>query len=92
MNLNHLSFDLPEEALAALGLSPEEATREVRRIVAVHWYDQGRISQGTGARIAGLSRQEFLAALGEAKIPAIQVTADEVREEAGRGVAASRQR
>ena len=90
--MNQLSFDLPEEALAALGLSPEEATREARRVVAVHWYDQGRISQGTGARVAGLSRQEFLAALAEAKVPAIQLTAEELREEVERGVAAGRQR
>jgi predicted HTH domain antitoxin len=90
--MNHLSIDLPEEALAALGLSPEEATREARRVLAVHWYSQGRISQGTGARIAGLSRQEFLAALAEAKVPAIQITADELREDVESGVAADRQR
>jgi predicted HTH domain antitoxin len=90
--MDHLSFDLPEEALAALGLSPEEATREVRRVVAVHWYHQGRISQGTGARIAGLSRQEFLTTPAEAKVPAIQITADELREDVERGVAAGSQR
>lgn len=90
--MNQLSFDLPEEALAALGLSPEEATREARRVVAVHWYDQGRISQGTGARVAGLSRQEFLEALAEARVPSIQMTADELREEVERGVVADRQR
>ncbi len=90
--MNHLSFDLPEEALAALGLSPEEVIREARRILGVYWFDQGRISQGTGARIAGLSRQEFLMALAEAKVPAIQITADELREDVERGVAAGRQR
>ena len=90
--MNHLSFDLPEEALAALGLSPEEATREVRRVMAIHWYHQGRISQGTGARVAGLSRQEFLEALAEAKVPAVQITAEELREDVERGVAAGSQR
>lgn len=90
--MNHLSFELPEEALAALGLSPEEAARETRRVVAIYWYQQGRISQGTGARVAGLSRQEFLEALAEAKVPAIQITAEELREDAERGLAASRQR
>ena len=60
--------------------------------MAVHWYDQGRISQGTGARIAGLSRQELLAALAEAKVSAIQITAHELKEDVDRGVAAGRQR
>ena len=47
--MNQLLIDLPEEALAALQVSPEEATQEARRILAIHWYEQGRISQGTGA-------------------------------------------
>jgi predicted HTH domain antitoxin len=90
--VNQLVIDLPEEALAALGLSPEEATREACRILAIHWYDQGRVSQGTGARIAGLSRQDFLAALAAAQVPVVQVTAEELREDVGRGLATDRQR
>ena len=90
--MNRLSIDLPDETLAALGLSTEEATREARRILALSWFEQGRISQGTGSRLAGLSRQEFLLALGEAKISPIQVTFDEVREEATRGIAADHER
>lgn len=90
--MNHVSFELPEEALATLGLSPEEAIGAARRIVAVQWYDQGRISQGTGARIAGLTRQGFLKVLAEAKVLAIQITAEALREDVDRGVAAGRQR
>ena len=90
--MDPLLIDLPAEALAALGLSAEEATREARRILAIHWYDQGRISQGTAARIAGLSRAELIEALAAAKVSAIQVTAEELREDVERGVAAGRQR
>ncbi len=90
--MNRLSIELPEEALAALQVSPEEATREARRILAIHWYAQGRISQGTGARIAGLSRHDFLIALGEAEVPAMQVDRGELREEIARAVEADRER
>jgi predicted HTH domain antitoxin len=90
--MNRLSIELPDEALEALGLSPEAATREARRILALSWFEQGRISQGTGSRIAGLSRQEFLLALGEAKISPIQATFDELNEEVSRGIAADRER
>jgi predicted HTH domain antitoxin len=90
--MDRLSIELPDEALAALGLSSEEATREARRILALSWFEQGRISQGTGSRIAGLSRQEFLLALGEAKISPIQVSFDELSEEVSRGIAADRER
>ncbi len=84
--MNQLSIDLPDETLAALGLSTEEAVEEARRILALTWFEQGRISQGTGARLAGLSREQFLLALGEARISPIQVTFDELAEEASRGI------
>jgi predicted HTH domain antitoxin len=90
--MRQLTIELPDEALAALALSPEEATREASRVLAIHWYAQGRISQGTGAAIAGLSRAQFIEALSGARVPAIQVTADELREELVHGVGADRQR
>jgi predicted HTH domain antitoxin len=88
--MRQLTIELPDEALAALALSPEEATREARRILAIQWYADGRISQGTGAALAGLSRPEFIAALAAARVPAIQATAEELREEMGHGVGADR--
>jgi predicted HTH domain antitoxin len=84
--MSHLTIELPDEALAALALAPDEATREARRILAIHWNAEGRISQGTGAAIAGLSRSQFIEALAEAKVPAIPATADELREELANGV------
>ncbi len=90
--MTQLTIELPDEALAALALAPVEVTREASRILAIHWYSEGRISQGTGAAIAGLSRFEFIEALGAAKVPAIQVTAQELREELADGVGAHRQR
>ncbi|HWE40335.1 MAG TPA: UPF0175 family protein [Isosphaeraceae bacterium] len=51
-----LTIELPDEAFAALDLSPDEAKREAGRILAIQWYAEGRISQGTAAAIAGLSR------------------------------------
>ena len=90
--MTQLSIELPDEALAALG-GRAEATREARRILAIHWYSEGRISQGTGAAIAGVSRLEFIEAIGTAKVPVIQAIAQELREERADGVgAAHRQR
>jgi predicted HTH domain antitoxin len=90
--MNQLTIDLPPEALAALQLSPEQAAREARRILAIHWYHQGRISQGTGAQIAGLSRHDFLVALSDAQVPVIQIDGDELAEEISRAVEAGGQR
>jgi predicted HTH domain antitoxin len=53
----------------------------MRIAAAVQWYHQELISQGMAAEIAGLSRADFLDALFRAKVPACQVTIEELKEE-----------
>ena len=57
----------------------------MRLAAAIHWYSRGLISQGKAAEIAGLDRARFLDELFRRKVPAIQVTLEELREEFGRG-------
>ncbi len=54
---------------------------------AIHWYSQGLVSQGKAAEIAGVSRADFLEELFQRKIPAVQVSIEELREELRRGEA-----
>lgn len=65
--------------------SPEEFADAMRLAVAMHWYSQGLISQGKAAEIAGLDRARSLDELFRRKVPAIQITLEELREELGRG-------
>jgi predicted HTH domain antitoxin len=53
----------------------------MRIAAAILWYHQGLISQGKAAEIAGLSRADFLDALFQARVPACQVTVEELKEE-----------
>ena len=53
----------------------------MRIAAAIQWYHQELISQGKAAEIAGLSRADFLDALFRAKVPACQVTVEELKEE-----------
>ena len=57
---------------------------EILRVAAIHLYSRGLVSQGKGAEIAGLSRWEFIQALGRAEVPACQVTSEELKEEVQR--------
>jgi len=58
----------------------EEAESE-RLILAIDRYSRGLVSQGKAAEIAGVSRAEFIEELFRRKIPAVQVTIEELREE-----------
>ena len=80
----HMTIDMPEEALASLRTDSEDFVRQLRLAAAVKWYELRRVSQERAAKIAGLSRTEFLAALGQFGVSPFQYTAEEVLEEAGR--------
>jgi predicted HTH domain antitoxin len=88
---NLLTIELPEGVLAELAPTPQALAKEVLLAAAIEWYREGRISQGQGALIAGMSRTEFLDELFRAKVPACQVTAEELMEEVDRAVEAHRQ-
>ncbi len=79
-----VSFDLPEDAFSVTRSSPEEFVRELRLAAAVKWYELGRISQGKAAEIAGLSRSDFIDALGRFGVSPFQTTIEEIREELAR--------
>lgn len=76
-----ISFDFDASAFGALRLWPSEFAREMRIAAAVQWYAQGVVSQGKAADLAELTRAEFLDELYRRKVPACQVTADELADE-----------
>jgi len=77
-------FDFPPTVFSALRKSPAEFASEMRLAAAIHWYSQGLVSQGKAAEIAGVSRAELLEELHRRKVPAIQVTIEELEEELAR--------
>jgi predicted HTH domain antitoxin len=79
-----LTIELPEGAFSALRTSPDAFVQEMRLAAAVKWYQVGIISQSKAAEIAGVSRQEFLAALSRFNVSPFQVTPQELAEELSR--------
>lgn len=74
----NLAFDIDPRVLAAVRQDPDEFVRELRTAAAVKWYELERISQGRAAEIDGLSRAEFIEALGRYGVSPFQETADEI--------------
>jgi len=59
-----MSFEMPEGVFAALRKDPAAFAKELRLAAAVKWYETRQVSQERAAEIAGLSRAEFIEALG----------------------------
>jgi len=73
-------IEIPEEALVALRKSPEDFARELRIAAAVKWYELNLLSQERATHVAGLSRAEFLDALGRFSVSPFQYGVEELVE------------
>jgi predicted HTH domain antitoxin len=80
-----MTIEMPEEALAGMRKDPAGFAREMRLAAAVKWYEMRLVSQGRAAEIAGVSRSEFIDALGRFGVSPFQYDAEEVAREAGLG-------
>lgn len=80
-----MTIEVPEGALSSLRLDPDAFAKELRLAAAIKWYELGEVSQGRAAEIAGISRQELLAALGRYRVSPFQYTPAEILEDAEPG-------
>lgn len=80
-----MTIEVPEGVLCALRKEPEAFARELRLAAAVKWYELRQVSQGRAAEIAGLSRAEFIAALGRYGVSTFQYGAEEALDDAQGG-------
>ena len=87
-----ITIDLPDNVDLPVTSTDEEFAKALRLAAAIFWYDRGLISQGKGAEIAGLTRAEFIDALGRANVSAIQTSVEELKAEMENALHARRER
>ncbi|HAK93939.1 MAG TPA: hypothetical protein DCM87_02740 [Planctomycetes bacterium] len=76
-----VELDLPEGAFSSLRTSPERFVQQLRLAAAAKWYELCLLSQSKAAEIAGVSRQEFIEAIGRLGVSALQTTPTELEGE-----------
>ena len=59
------AIQYPTEILSALGKEAEEFEEEARLLLALKYYETGKLSTGLAAQLAGMSRSAFILLLGE---------------------------
>ena len=87
-----VTFEIPDELLAALPSAPEEAAGAIRLAAAFYWCSRGELSTGWAARLAGLPYAGFLEAAGRHKVDLFQYTIEELTDQINRGYTLGRQR
>ena len=80
-----MTVDVPPEALSALRLAPAEFGREMRVAAAIYWYQRAELSQAAAARVAGMTRLEFLDLLAARQVDVFAVDVAELEQELARG-------
>lgn len=81
MATNVLTIFYPEDLLLSLKESPTEFEAEARLLLAVKLYELSRVSTGMAARLAGISRVEFMFALNRFGLSPIGVEPSELAED-----------
>lgn len=79
--MSQVVIDIPEEALSALDLSPEQAGATIRLAAAIKLFELGRLSSGAAAQLADISRVAFLSRLAEYGVDAFDLEEDDLRRE-----------
>jgi predicted HTH domain antitoxin len=79
--MGKLTIEYPEEILQALQKEPVEFEAEARLLLALKLHEDGRLSTGLAARLAGLPRVSFLFVLGQHGLSPFGESPDKLQEE-----------
>ena len=76
-----IRIELPASVLLATGQSEEDFVREAKLLLALKLFEQGRISSGRAAELAGMPRVEFILMAGRSGIPVTDLDEKEMDRE-----------
>jgi predicted HTH domain antitoxin len=79
--MNVITVDCGAELAVALGGREADVEKEIRLASALKLFEMGRISSGLAAKLAGMSRVEFLMMCGRYGVSIFQQTEDEVQSD-----------
>lgn len=77
-----IAINYPDDLLVTLGTSADAFEKEAKFALAAKLYEQGRLSSGKAADIAGLDRVTFLISLHRTGVAAVDLDDGDMEREA----------
>ena len=74
------TLQYPHEILEVLRKEPDELEVEGRLLLALQYYENGQLSSGLAAQLAGISRTEFAYVLGKHGLSPFGETPEDLEE------------
>lgn len=79
--MTEITLAVPDHALKALKVTPEQLGAELRLAAAIKLYEVGRLSTGAAAELADVPYVVFLSKLADYGVDAFRLTEEELAEE-----------
>jgi len=79
--MSEITLSIPDEALMALKVNPEQMGAELRLAAAIKLYELGRLSSGAAAQLAGVPRVVFLTKLADYGVETFRLTEEQLGRE-----------
>jgi predicted HTH domain antitoxin len=80
--MSKVEFEVPDEVLDALRMTPQALGEELRLAAAVKLYEVGRLSSSAAATLAGVPRLVFLSRLGDYGADTFRLSEENLLQEA----------
>ena len=75
---HRIQIDLADDILLGMQKDDRSMAAELRLAAAVKWYECGVLTQEKAAKVAGLTRAEFISSLARFQVSPFQETKDEI--------------